>query len=74
MNNINKTKTISTEWNDFKKEKPNGESVTYQVFCDYGGCKEQNVASLCSNGFFYSEETDKLLPVTHWKELDKDPV
>ena len=60
-------------WIDFKKEQPKSDSDLYQVFCYYNACKEQNVAYVGDNGFFYSEETDKMLPVTHWKELEDDP-
>ena len=61
------------EWVLVKDRLPEDEeSNLYQVFCAYPACKEQNVAYLGDNDFFYSEETDKLLPVTHWKDLDKD--
>lgn len=60
-------------WIDFNKEKPESESELYLVFCQYPACKAQNIAYLGDNDFFYSEETDKLLPVTHWKELDDNP-
>lgn len=60
-----------SEWIRFKDK-----SVTFEtclVYVQYEACKEFDVGYMADDGLWYSEDTHKLIPVTHCMSLPKRP-